>query len=65
MNSVINCVKCGNPLQKVLFGIAHGFAGGIKEEDAEGCVINWLVCINPNCTDGSKNINQGGMEVDI
>jgi hypothetical protein len=64
-DSEINCVKCGRPLQQVLFGIQHGFVGGIREEDAEGCVKQWLVCTNPDCSDGRKNINQEPSEVNL
>jgi hypothetical protein len=65
MADIIQCVKCGKPLQKVLFGIAHGFTGGVREEDAEGHVINWFVCTNSDCIDGRKNINQEHCEVDF
>jgi hypothetical protein len=64
-DSEINCVKCGRPLQQVLFGIQHGFVGGIREEDSEGCVKQWLVCTNPDCSDGRKNINQEHVEVEL
>jgi hypothetical protein len=62
-DDVINCVKCGKPLQQVLFGIAHGFTGGIREEDEEGHIKQWLVCTNPDCQDGKRNINQEHSEV--
>ncbi len=59
------CVKCGRPMQQVLFGIQHGFIGGVRDEDAEGNVKRWLVCTNPDCFDGKRNINQEHSEVEL
>jgi hypothetical protein len=54
---VIQCIQCGRPLQAVFFGISCAFTGGVwvsTGEDEEG---HWLVCINPDCCDGKKNVN--------
>ena len=65
MADVIQCIKCGKPLQAVFFGIAHGFTGGVKVTLDDQSQDRWMVCTNPDCPDGSKNISHGVCEVDL
>jgi hypothetical protein len=65
MDEVINCIKCGKPLQAVFFGIAHEFTGGVSVALEDESRNHWLVCTNPDCPDGSKNISHGVCEIDL
>jgi hypothetical protein len=62
---VINCIHCGKLLQAVFFGIAHQFTGGVYVQIEDESQSYWLVCTNPDCVDGSKNVNLGVTEVEI
>jgi hypothetical protein len=62
----INCIHCGRPLQSIFFGIGHSFTGGVFVQDEDESQSHWLVCINPDCPDGKKNVNlQSPSEVEL
>jgi hypothetical protein len=65
MGGVINCIKCGKPLQIVFFGIGHEFKGGLSMVFEDASKNHWLVCTNPCCQDGKMNVNSGATELDL
>lgn len=57
-DGMINCVKCGQPLQSMFLGLLQQFKGGITIKNNDGIIVKELACINPYCADGKLNINQ-------
>ncbi len=51
----MKCIKCGKPLQQVLFGIAHEFKNPSTIKGATADEDQVLVCTNPQCEDGKHN----------
>ena len=63
MADVINCVKCGRPLQAVFIAFGQKFKGGIERQDKDGNIVEALACINTECEDGKCNFSPFNYEV--